>query len=171
MKKIITVRSIILALLCLLLAAGCAKKAPMDTQVSSSETISEAPQTSPVVQDVPVTVAVPPPVTLNQVHFSFDQSSLSSEARDTLAANAIVLETAPALKVGIEGHCDDRGADEYNLALGERRAQAVKAYLMSLGVAPERMETISYGEEMPADKGRNKMAWAKNRRAEFKVIN
>jgi peptidoglycan-associated lipoprotein len=171
MKKIITVQSIILALLCLLLAAGCAKKAPMDTQVSSSDTLSEAPQTAPVVQDVPVKEAVVTPVTLNQILFSFDQFSLTPEARDTLAANAIVLETAPALKVGIEGHCDDRGSDEYNLALGERRAQAVKDYLMSLGVAPERMETISYGEEMPANKGKNKMAWAKNRRAEFKVIN
>jgi peptidoglycan-associated lipoprotein len=74
----------------------------------------------------------------------------------------------PEVNVTIEGHCDERGSDEYNLALGERRAKAVKSYLAALGIAPDRLSTISYGEEMPATVGRDESAWSKNRRAEFK---
>ena len=86
-------------------------------------------------------------------------------------ANTIILKSSPTLKVSIEGHCDSRGSDEYNLALGERRAHVVKSYLVSLGVASDRLETISYGEELPADSAMTKTAWAMNRRTEFKAIN
>jgi peptidoglycan-associated lipoprotein len=107
---------------------------------------------------------------LTRIYFDFDQFTLSSAARDTLAANAAIINAAPGVKVRIEGHCDERGSDEYNLALGEKRAQATRDYLVSLGVAGDRLETISYGEELPLDPASNEDAWAKNRRAEFKAI-
>jgi len=107
---------------------------------------------------------------LTRIHFDFDQFTLSPEARQTLAANATIIKAAPGLRVRIEGHCDERGSDEYNLALGERRAQAAKDYLVSLGVPTDRLELISYGEELPLDPASNEAAWAKNRRAEFKAI-
>ena len=88
----------------------------------------------------------------------------------TLEQNAVYLRSNPALKVVIEGHCDDRGSDEYNLALGERRAVAAKNYLVSLGIAAERLSVISYGEEQPLVTAANEEGWAKNRRAEFKAV-
>ncbi len=106
---------------------------------------------------------------LERVHFNFDQYVLTDDAKAVLVNNAGLLRAAPAIKVLIEGHCDERGSDEYNLALGEKRALATKNYLVSLGVAAARMSVISYGEEMPLDPARTKEAWAKNRRAEFKV--
>jgi peptidoglycan-associated lipoprotein len=112
-----------------------------------------------------------PTIELDLIHFAFDQASLSSEAREMLAANAVVLKTNPELTINIEGHCDNRGSDEYNLALGERRAQAAKEYLVSLGVAADRLQVISYGEEQALDAANNVTAWAKNRRAEFKKLN
>jgi len=105
---------------------------------------------------------------LNHIFFEFDQFTLTDEARDTLARNADYMKANPGLKVRIEGHCDERGSDEYNLALGERRASATKNYMVSLGVDGDRLAIISYGEEMPLDPGRSESAWAKNRRAEFK---
>jgi peptidoglycan-associated lipoprotein len=105
---------------------------------------------------------------LNRIVFEFDQFTLSAEARDILAQNADYMKANPGLKVRIEGHCDERGSDEYNLALGERRASATKSYMVSLGIDPNRLSIISYGEELPLDPGRSESAWAKNRRAEFK---
>jgi peptidoglycan-associated lipoprotein len=107
---------------------------------------------------------------LERIHFAFDRFTLSAAARDTLAANAAYLQTNPGVKVDIEGHCDERGSDEYNLALGQRRAQAARDYLVSLGVPPERLETVSYGEEKPLDSAGGEKAWAENRRAEFTTV-
>jgi peptidoglycan-associated lipoprotein len=107
---------------------------------------------------------------LQRIFFEFDQYTLSTEARRTLADNADYLKENPQIKVLIEGHCDERGSDEYNLALGEKRAQAVKNYLVSLGVEPGRLSVISYGEELPLDPGRGEEAWSRNRRAEFKPV-
>jgi len=106
---------------------------------------------------------------LGTVYFDFDKYDLRPDARDTLAANAEWLKSNSGIQIQIEGHCDERGTVEYNLALGERRANAVKSYLVSLGVDDARLFTISYGEEMPADPGHNQEAWAKNRRAQFKT--
>lgn len=107
---------------------------------------------------------------LQRIHFAFDQFSLSPEARQTLAANADYLRANAGIKVKVGGHCDERGSDEYNLALGERRAQAAKDYLVSLGIASDRLSTISYGEEQPLDPASTEAAWAKNRRAEFTPV-
>ncbi len=106
---------------------------------------------------------------LGRIHFDFDQYVLTAAAKEQLHMNAQLLKAAPGIKVQIEGHCDERGSEEYNLALGERRAMATKNYLVSLGVAADRMSIISYGEEVPLDPASNEQAWAKNRRAEFKA--
>lgn len=105
---------------------------------------------------------------LDDVHFDFDSSSLSSNAQETLKTNAKwLVDNAKGTQV--EGHCDERGTNEYNLALGERRARAAYDYLKTLGVSKDKMSTISYGEELPLDAGHNEAAWSKNRRAHFTV--
>lgn len=106
---------------------------------------------------------------LKDAHFSFDSAALSAGAQATLRENAQWLNDNPDVKVVIEGHCDERGTAEYNMALGERRAKAVYDFVRSLGVARERMKTISYGEEMPLDPRSTEDAWAKNRRGHFSI--
>ena len=106
---------------------------------------------------------------LAKIYFNFDASVLSPAARETLAKDAELLKKTIAGKVTIEGHCDERGADEYNLALGEKRAQAARQYLATLGVSADRLAVISYGKEKPADPSHDEAAWAKNRRDEFVV--
>ena len=101
--------------------------------------------------------------------FETDRSELRTDTRDVLAADAIWLKANPSVKVLIEGHCDERNTQEYNLALGWRRANATKDYLTSLGVAAERIATISYGEERPFALGHDEAAWAQNRRVHFVI--
>ncbi len=101
----------------------------------------------------------------DRVFFAFDSAVLDDAARQTLERQAAWLKQFPAVSVTIEGHCDERGTREYNLALGERRATAVKNYLVALGISPDRIRTISYGKERPADPGHDETAWALNRRA------
>ena len=103
------------------------------------------------------------------VYFSYDDYTLTSDSQERLAKIADSLKANGTAAVQIEGHCDERGSIEYNMALGERRAQSVKNYLGQLGVDGARLSTISYGEEKPVAKGHNEAAWAKNRRAEFVV--
>lgn len=107
---------------------------------------------------------------LRRIQFDFDQDALTPAAREILAGNAKYLRAHPATRIRIEGHCDERGTTEYNLGLGERRAKTAFQYLMDLGIDPNRMTVVSYGEEVPADPGHNEEAWAKNRRAEFVEI-
>jgi peptidoglycan-associated lipoprotein len=106
---------------------------------------------------------------LKEVHFEFDRYDLGTDARDTLKANAAWLKSNPSASIEIEGHCDERGTNEYNLALGAKRAQAAKDYLQSLGISGERMSTISYGEEIPVCKEQNEGCWQKNRRDRFGI--
>lgn len=101
----------------------------------------------------------------DRVFYGFDKSDLTAEARATLDRQAAWLKQYPSLKVTMEGHCDERGTREYNLALGERRASAAKNYLVAAGVSAERIKTVSYGKERPAVLGSNEAAWAQNRRA------
>ena len=104
------------------------------------------------------------------VYFDFDNYNIRSSQRDIIAHNANVLEAYPGVKVLIVGNCDERGTIEYNLALGDKRANAVKEYLRNYGINGDRLSTLSYGEEQPADAGHTEEAWAKNRRAEFKIV-
>jgi peptidoglycan-associated lipoprotein len=107
---------------------------------------------------------------LKDIHFGFDRYDLTPKAREILSQNAELLLKHFRLAIQIEGHCDERGTIDYNLALGERRSNSAKQYLVSIGVSPTRIATISYGEEMPADPRQNEEAWAKNRRAHFIVL-
>ncbi len=104
------------------------------------------------------------------IYFDFDKSELKPDAQIALKNKAAWLEKNPGFSVRIEGHCDERGTNEYNLALGERRANAAANFLKSLGISGDRIRTISYGEERPADPGHNETAWARNRRDEFKLF-
>ncbi len=101
------------------------------------------------------------------IFFEFDSSTISTEAEAILRAKAEWMQRNPSLAIVIEGHCDNRGTTEYNLALGERRADGVKRFLIDLGVSETRIRTISFGEERPLDRGDGEEAWSKNRRAHF----
>jgi peptidoglycan-associated lipoprotein len=130
----------------------------------------EQPQETkqPVVKPLPQAAEIK--AALEKVFFAFDSFVLSDDARQALAKNAEVMKGDVAAKVLIEGNCDERGSDEYNLALGEKRAQAAKQYLITMGVPAERLSTISYGKEKPADPGHNQAAWSKNRRDDFVIV-
>ena len=106
---------------------------------------------------------------LKDIGFNFDSAALSDEARATLRGNADWLKANATARIQIEGHCDERGAADYNMALGAKRAQAAMDYLATLGVAANRMSTISYGEEIPVCKDKTEECWAKNRRDRFVV--
>jgi peptidoglycan-associated lipoprotein len=149
-----------------LLLAACASK-PEDTQASSASGSTttgagSAVTSSSIVpgsqQDLAQNVG-------DRVLFGFDKYDLSPEAQATLERQAAWLRQYPSVTVSVEGHCDERGTREYNLALGERRANSVKNYLVALGVDQNRIQTISYGKERPAVSGSNEEAWAQNRRA------
>jgi peptidoglycan-associated lipoprotein len=106
---------------------------------------------------------------LRPLFFELDQSDVSAAGQQVLQANAAVMKKYPAWQITIEGHCDERGTAEYNLALGERRALAAKNYLVSLGVPADKVKTVSYGKEFPFDAGHDDAAWQKNRRAHFVI--
>lgn len=106
---------------------------------------------------------------LKPIFFDFDKYDIRPDDGEILKENATLLEKIPGIRIQIEGHCDERGTEEYNLALGERRATATKNYLTSLGIAGNRISTISYGETKPMDPGHNEEAWTKNRRAHFLI--
>lgn len=125
--------------------------------------------TAPTAAEVPATPPAPVAADLKTepVFFGFDDYTISGEAQTKLTAMAEALKANKSAVIQIEGHCDERGTIEYNLALGERRAQSVKNFLTQLGVEAARLSTISYGEEKPVAQGHSEDAWAKNRRAEF----
>ena len=107
---------------------------------------------------------------LKDIHFDFDKYDIRPEDADILRENATLLTKNATLKIQIEGHCDERGTIEYNLALGERRANSAKKGLISLGIKADRISTISYGKEKPLDPGHNEEAWTKNRRGHFIIL-
>ena len=113
----------------------------------------------------------PPPVKieLEDVFFAYDQYELDAEDRAVLARNARLLREHPQLRVLVEGHCDERGTAQYNMALGEKRAKEVARYLQNLGIAPDRIDTVSYGKERPFAVGSGEAVWSQNRRAHFVV--
>lgn len=115
----------------------------------------------------PITPASSP---LKDVYFDYDRYDLSADARTILRANADWLKKNPDVRVEIEGHCDERGTSEYNLALGAKRAQSTREYLTTLGIAPARLSTISYGEEIPVCREQDENCWRQNRRARFVVL-
>ena len=106
---------------------------------------------------------------LSHVYFDFDRYELKPEARQSLAKNAEYLKKNPGMRILVEGHCDEFGTSEYNLSLGDLRAQATKQYLTTLGISADRIETISYGKEKPLCRGTGHDCWAQNRRAHFVI--
>jgi len=106
---------------------------------------------------------------LNDIHFKFDRYDLDDQSRSILRENVDYLKANPTAKIEIQGHCDERGTNNYNIALGERRAQSTKMYMVSQGVSSRRIQTISYGEEKPFCFDSNDMCWSKNRRAHFRI--
>lgn len=176
---------------CVFWVSGCAKKEMVRADESSISKPVEKTVAEPAVKetltrdestkeqtnlnvkektlDIPVVNAAE--TSLGTIYFDFDSYLLSSAARDTLSRNAeYLLKENMTVKIQIEGHCDERGSGEYNLALGERRAQSAYNYLVTLGVPTDRLSVISYGKELPVADGHDNDAWAQNRRDEF-VIN
>jgi len=171
-------------------AAACHKKAPPVARpapppTATATTAPSRPPTPPEPVAEP-TVVPPEPVRddaissaslddlnksspLKPVYFELDSSDLSPVAQKALDENAALLKRYASWAVTVEGHCDERGTAEYNLALGERRAIAARAYLVSLGISADRLRTVSYGKEFPFDPGHDEAAFAKNRRAHFVI--
>ena len=152
----------------LAMASGCASRKKVSTQGQL-----EPPPTETTTPPPPSETTPPPPpsgetgerLTLEDAFFDFDDFSLRQDAKSALERDGKYLEKNSGTNVVIEGHCDERGSVEYNLALGEKRARAAKDYLVSYGVSGNRLTTISYGKERPFDPGHDESAWSKNRRA------
>lgn len=153
----------------LMLTASCAKKAVKpEAAVSKTDTAKAAPAPAPAAPTTDsAALAAREKFVKQDVNFAFDSSVLDATAQAILKEKAAWLKSNPSVATTIEGHCDERGTVAYNIALGERRAESAKAFLVNLGIPSARMTTISYGKEKPLDPGHNEQAWAKNRRAHF----
>ena len=145
-------------------------KAEVPAAVVQPQVIAES--APPAVQVTPAEVKAPvAEAALENIYFDFDKSDLLQDARNVLEKNAeVLMKVRPSIKVQISGNCDERGSDEYNLALGDRRAKAAERYLVNLGVPAGRLSTISYGSEKPAVDGHDEASWSKNRRDEFVIV-
>lgn len=172
-----------------LFVGGCAKKelvkgeeapaaAPAPAETATTQAPAKAPVKEEKVREQAVKEAAAPATEeaaaqqsqLATIYFDFDSYILSTTARETLTKNAGAMQKDNSIKLRVEGNCDERGSDEYNLALGEKRAKAAMNYLVSLGIPAERFSIISYGKEKPVDPGHDEAAWAKNRRDDFIII-
>ena len=191
MRNVLEMRQAVLVVGVLILVvsvAGCnRRRAPVAQPVPPSETTAPgaAPTGAPqrVADDLPVPAQplADDPIAnrslddlnrdspLKPVFFEVDSAEIDEAGRAVASENAELMKRYPTWVVTIEGHCDERGTAEYNLALGERRAVAVKTYLASLGIAPDRVRTVSYGKEFPFDPGGTEEAYAKNRRGHFVI--
>ena len=151
----------LIAVLALVSAVGCAKKTkPEDSSIPNS---ANADDNSSGDSDSGKAMG------LQTIHFPYDAFTLAGEAKDQLKANAEILKGHANVKIQIEGHCDQRGGIQYNIALGEKRANAVKKFLQDQGVSEDRFATVSLGKERPVDQGTTEEAYAKNRRANFVI--
>jgi peptidoglycan-associated lipoprotein len=140
---------------------------PIEPAVATDPEPNVPAYTRPAEESAKTETASAVPFVLQNVYFELDRYDLTPEALQTLADNSRVLKAHSDARVVVEGHCDERGTVEYNLALGDKRAKAVRDYLISLGVNPSQLLTISYGKERPLDSSQTESAWARNRRAEF----
>ena len=175
-SKMLCFLGLVTLLAAVVIATGCSKKPAPETDVDVMiEPITETITPPPVVPEVPAepapaldyTTMKPAEYGIEDVFFAFDRYDLDDRALATLVRNARILQEHPEVTILIEGHCDERGTIEYNLALGERRAKAVRDHLVRLGIAGHRLRVTSYGESRPFALGSNEAAWAQNRRAHF----
>jgi peptidoglycan-associated lipoprotein len=188
MTKTMKLRSLIcIGLLLLITAAGCKKGQPPVARPTPPPPPPPTATTKPPAPPAPMKEPMPPePIPsddvagrslddlnkdspLRPVFFDYDSSDVNDTGRTTLQANAAVLKKYATWVITIEGHCDERGTAEYNLALGERRAVAARQYLISLGLDANRLRTVSYGSEFPFDPAHQETAWSRNRRAHFVI--
>ncbi|MHB8797434.1 MAG: peptidoglycan-associated lipoprotein Pal [Thermoanaerobaculia bacterium] len=167
----------------LLVTAGCCTKKPApapapEVQVEPTPTPVPVPVEEPIAAPVaePVAEALPADLEelnkkgyLKDIFYDYDLYDVRADQRDVMAANAEWLKKWPTVKVQVEGHCDERGSSKYNMALGDKRANAARDYLVSLGIDANRITTLSYGEERPFVEGQTEDAWSQNRRAHFVV--
>ena len=183
---------VVLMLIAVLVATGCNRRKPVTPQPAPAPGQTTQPPPVTKVPPAPPTrvddaLPVPPqPLAedavanrslddlnrdspLRPVYFGLDSADLDDAGRAVASANAEILKKYSTWVVTVEGHCDERGTAEYNLALGERRATAVKAYMASLGISPDRVRTVSYGKEFPFNPGHTEDAWAQNRRGHFVI--
>jgi peptidoglycan-associated lipoprotein len=167
-KKIWLVVTLLLVIPGLLLTIGCQKKAVTQAKAPAP---AAAPAPAPAAKPAPAPAAPDTSGMIMQedIFFEFDKSTLTPAAQDNLMRKAAWLRDNSDVTVTIEGHCDERGTNEYNLALGDRRADSAKAFLVDLGIAASRLTTISYGEERPLCMQQNEECWGKNRRGHFVV--
>ena len=183
-KKVWLAIALVMILPVVFFSISCTKKlvqtepsqtTPSEISESSSSTVNEAEQTIQPQEDrlraeEAAREAAGAAFVTENIYFSFDSSLLSDQAQHILNSKADYLRINSGVTVTVEGHCDERGTDAYNIALGERRAESVKNFLVDLGISANRLNTVSYGEERPIAMGQNEDSWAKNRRAQF-VIN
>jgi peptidoglycan-associated lipoprotein len=162
-----------LLLVTVALVSGCAKKqAPQPTTPPPATETPTSATPDPTPAPPAETPPSPPSITdgeLSPAFFDLDQSSLNEQGRGALDKNAKLLRDHPDVRVEIEGHCDERGTVEYNQALGQRRAEAARDYMVAQGISGDRLTVISYGKERPFADGHDESAWAQNRRAHFRV--
>jgi peptidoglycan-associated lipoprotein len=146
-------------------------KPEQETGMGEEEPLTTAEQTPPAGNEMEATISEGRTnAPMLPVYFDFDQSSIRADQQPRIEKNAAYLKDNPQVSIQIQGNCDERGTNEYNMALGERRAMSAKKYLMNLGIAGNRITTISYGEEKPLVYGHDELSWAQNRRDDF-VIN
>ncbi len=156
-------------LLVVVLLAGCAAKQKVDQPLPVSQA---KPVVAKPVEKAPSTVTeavAQMKQNFNRIYFPFDSVQLTPDSGRALSSNVEIMRAFPQLTVEVQGHCDDRGTTEYNLALGQRRAEAVVKYMTTAGVPRSRLSTVSFGEEHPLQRGATETAWTQNRRAEFRI--
>ena len=151
-------------------SVGCKKKTP------PQPTVVEVSEPVPELNPVPVAGEVQVPDHVKQmvqnfqrIHFDFDSDLLSQSGRDALLENVAIMQANPQIKVQLQGHADERGTTDYNLALGQKRANAVRQYMEASGISGSRLTITSYGEEVPRSTGNSEQAWSQNRRCEFMI--
>jgi len=158
---------LLMLIMAMVFAFGCGKGKKVEpTPVPEPVTQIEEPPPPPPPPAKPEVA----PLQLVTIYFDYDKSDIRPDARDILAQNAKSLTEHPGAVIRVEGHCDERGTDEYNMALGERRANAARDYLVNYGIDAQKITTISYGESRPAVPGNSEDAWSRNRRDEFNII-
>ncbi len=186
-KNMWMVLALVVILPAMLFSVSCAKK-QVDTGTQTPAPVAQQPAQQPAAstddadakarmeadrlqgqEDERARMAAKNAFINEDVYFEFDSAALLPLAQTMLRQKAEYMRDVPGINVTIEGHCDERGTDAYNMALGERRAEAVKSFMVNLGIGASRLNTISYGEERPVDFGQNEEAWAKNRRAHFAI--
>jgi peptidoglycan-associated lipoprotein len=193
-RKLIAAAVVALSFSCTVILPSCAKKQMMTGETEQGIDVEKALKVRPVAAEPEQDKAVESKIIAKEaeapafdeegawrermaaqveaepIYFDFDRSFIRPEYRDVLAKKAEFLKENPGSHLRVEGNCDERGTNEYNLALGERRSSSAKNYLVSLGISPDRIETISYGEERPLAIGHNEDSWSQNRRDDFVLM-